>query len=821
MPERVRTLFDEEGSTLSPAKGNASPKPISNAQSVTTNRKRKRANNFTDSPPQPAAQTIADQSSQFEAKISPKPTTTKSQSSNARTPTRSTTQPSPKASPSLRAKAEALLATRKTLPIWAHQHAIRRALRQRAVLLVVGETGSGKSTQVPQFLLSERFAQGDGSGAGNVVAVTQPRRVAAVNLARRVADEMGSTLGAASPASRVGYSVRFDLNMPRGGRNCRVKFLTEGMLLNEMLGDPWLRKYAVVVVDEVHERSVNVDLILGFLRNIVTSDLSGREGRPLKVVIMSATADVEALQQFFEDGFKEKENGQHQDGSEASWSGISSDGDDTGSSTDKKNPAHSIEVNGDSTSNNVEEGQHTSIIRIEGRQHPVSIRYLPSPTSDYLEKALLTIFDIHYRTPLPGDILVFLTGQDTIESLERLVHEHAALLPPEMPRILVLPLFAALPHPAQQRVFQPAPTPRTRKVILATNIAETSVTVPGVRHVVDGGKAKQRRFRAALGLESLLEGPVSAASATQRAGRAGRDAPGECWRLYTRAAFDAMAPRAVPEMRRCDVADALLALKARGVHDVLAFPLLDRPPRVALEKALVLLLRLGALGEDGSVTGVGRRMAAMPLGPGLARCLIESEERGVVAEVVDVIAALSVENVFVSVATEEEREEVAEKRRELLRREGDHLTLLAAVRAYAAEKTDRKVWSERYGVRHRAMQNVMNVCKQLRATMGVTEQVDEARDSGNNIEAKNEAILQCLLKGFAMNTARLVPDGSYKTFVGNQTVAIHPSSVLFGKKVEAIVFSEYVYTNKSYARNVSAVRLRWIEEALVGSDGNS
>ena len=817
MPERVRTLFDDKGNTLSPTKSHVSPNPISNAQSVTTNRKRKRTDNSIDSQPQPPAQTIPDQPSHFEAKISPKTTVTKLHGSNARTPpNRPTAQPSQKPSPSLRTKAEALLATRKTLPIWPHQGAIRRALRQRPVLLVVGETGSGKSTQVPQFLLAESYTQGDGSGAGNMVAVTQPRRVAAVSLARRVADEMGSTLGAASPASRVGYSVRFDLNMPRGGRNCRVKFLTEGMMLNEMLGDPWLRKYAVVVVDEVHERSVNVDLILGFLRNIITSDLSGRDGRPLKVVVMSATADVEALQRFFEDGFKEKENGQHQDESEASWSGISSNGDDAESSTEKKSPVLSTEVNGNSMSNNVEEGKHTSIIRIEGRQHPVSIHYLPSPTSDYLEKALLTIFDIHYRTPLPGDILVFLTGQDTIESLERLVREYAALLPPEAPRLLVLPLFAALPQAAQTRVFQPAPTPRTRKVILATNIAETSVTVPGVRHVVDSGKAKERRFRAALGLDSLLERAVSAASAVQRAGRAGRDAPGSCWRLYTRAAFEAMAPRAVPEVLRCDVTDALLALKARGVDDVLAFPLLDRPPRQALEKALVLLLRLGALGEDGRVTDVGRRMAGMPLSPSLARCLIESEKMGVVGEVVDVIAALSVENVFVMVATEDEREEVGEKRRELLRREGDHLTLLAAVRAYAAEKTDRKAWSERYGVRHRAMQNVMNVCKQLRATMGVTEQTDEALDSGNNIEAKNETILQCLLKGFAMNTARLVPDGSYKTFVGNQTVAIHPSSVLFGKKVEAIVFSEYVYTNKSYARNVSAVRLRWIEEALVG-----
>lgn len=659
-----------------------------------------------------------------------------------------------------------------------------------------------------------------------MIAITQPRRVAAINLARRVAEEMGSTLGSASPGSKVGYSVRFDLCMPREGESgegsgCRIKFLTEGMLLNEMLSDPVLRRYGVVVVDEVHERSVNVDLILGFLRNLIRSGFEGRAGKPLRVVIMSATADVEGLRRFLEEGNDQvQEMSVNGDGdeSEVSWEGF---GDDEDENTPPRNSKAKLLQNEDDVEKAIRaEEKYTTTIHIQGRQHAVKIHHLPTPTSDYLEKALLTIFDIHYRSPLPGDILVFLTGQDTVESLERLVNEYASVLPPEVPRILCLPLFAALPPNLQQRVFLPTPIKRTRKVILSTNIAETSVTVPGIRHVVDTGKHKLKQYRSTLGLESLLTKTISKSSAIQRTGRAGREAPGECWRLYTEASYKEMEERTNPEILRCDLADAVLGMKARGIEDVLTFPLLERPPRQSLEKALLQLYQLGALNEDGKISEMGKRMAAMPLTPALGRCLLEAEKMECVSEVVDIVAALSVENVFLTVSTEEKKEEVEERRRELLRREGDHLTLLAAVRGYAAERTDRKAWSEKYGIRHRAMQNVMNVRKQLRATMGLKSSVnqDEQATNGASLEARNEAILQCVLKGFAMNTARLVPDGSYRTFVGNQTVAIHPGSVLFGNKVEAIVFSEFVYTNKSHARCVSAVRLRWIEEALIGRE---
>lgn len=384
-------------------------------------------------------------------------------------------------------------------------------------------------------------------------------------------------------------------------------------------------------------------------------------------------------------------------------------------------------------------------------------------------------------------------------------------------QLLVLPLFAALPQHAQQRIFEPTPF-RTRKVILATNIAETSVTVPGVRYVVDCGKSKVKQFRTRLGLESLLAKPISKSAAIQRQGRAGREAAGQCYRLYTANGFKEMDERTTPEILRCDLSQAILTMKARGVNNVLGFPYLDKPPRAALEKALLQLLHLQALTEDGNVTDAGLKIAKFPLTPTLGRVLVEAAkpERDCLLNVIDIVSALSVENVFLNLVTEERKEEAEEARRELYRRQGDHLTLLATVQRYAEEQTDRKSWCQRHFVSHRAMQNVMNVRKQLQQQckqLKLLEAGDEQSSSAPS-EARGEAILQCMLRGFISNTARMMPDGSYKTFFSNQTVAIHPSSVLFGRKLEAIVFNEFVFTDKAWARGVSAVQLDWISQVV-------
>ena len=697
---------------------------------------------------------------------------------------------------SLQNKKIKLLESRKKLPIWSRKQDIQDALKVNDVLVLSGETGSGKSTQLPQFLLESKWCS-------KCIAVTQPRRVAAISLARRVAEEMGTPLGSSSPSSKVGYSVRFDEST---SPSTRIKYLTEGMLLQEMLRDSAMSQYSCVVVDEVHERSVNVDLLLGFLKQLVQG-VNERRKTPLKVVVMSATADVDSISRFFQEPLPANhleaaasvaDGKADAAGSEASWDGLSD--------TEIAKPPKAHE-------------QKVSSCHVEGRQYPVKLSYLDKPTEDVIQAALERIFQIHCKEPMPGDILVFLTGQETIQSLQKLVEEYAGNLTEDYPKLLVLPLFAALPQNAQQRIFRPAP-PNTRKVILSTNIAETSVTVAGVRFVVDTGKAKIKQFRNRLALDSLLVKSISRSSADQRKGRAGREAPGQCYRLYTQTGYDKLERDAQPEILRCDLSQAVLTMKARGVNDALGFPFLTPPPREAMEKALLQLLQLSALNEDGTISPTGRKIARLPLTPALGRVIIEAASAGsaCLSEVIDVVACLSVENVFLNTETEEVREQAAEARAQLFRRSGDHLTLLAAVQAYASERTDRKVWAERHLISHRAMQSVMDVRKQLRAQClqanllpkGASFESDDGVKSVD--EEQTEKILKSFLRGFGNNVARLCPDGSYKTFVGNQTVAIHPSSVLFGRKVEAILYNEFVFTNKAYARGVSTIQLCWLEE---------
>ena len=311
----------------------------------------------------------------------------------------------------LKAQRDSLLKFRRSLPIWPYASEICASLRgSKDVVILVGETGSGKSTQVPQFLLQERWCTGR-------VAVTQPRRVAAVSLARRVAQEMGSPLGSASPASRVGYSVRFDASVSPG---TRIKFLTEGMLLQEMLRDPLLQAYSVVIVDEVHERSVNVDLLLGFLRNLVVNAEKARKGKRLKVVVMSATADVDALMDFFRVGFADNDGPKNSELKQQL---------DDGRVDDRNGPSK-IETSGKDT-----DLERISACHISGRLFPVKVIYLQEPTQNFVEAALKCIFQIHYKEPLPGDILVFLTGQETVESLERRVTEYAKTMDTNVPKV--------------------------------------------------------------------------------------------------------------------------------------------------------------------------------------------------------------------------------------------------------------------------------------------------------------------------------------------------------------------------------------------------
>ncbi|KAL0938900.1 helicase associated domain-containing protein [Colletotrichum truncatum] len=681
----------------------------------------------------------------------------------------------------------ALLKIRQKLPMWAHREDIQARMRQKDVLLLVGETGSGKSTQVPQFLVREPWCrrqmvtvEGREVSVGGMIAVTQPRRVAATTLAHRVSREAGTPLGE-SREGMVGYSVRFDHQVPKG---TKIKFLTEGMLLQELLRDPSLKQYSAVVVDEIHERSVDVDLVSGFLKQILMSDRKGRGGIPLKIVVMSATADVERIHGFF--------------------------------STDK------AETSGGDMDVDSDKSSSVEILKIQGRQYPVKTVHTPKPVPDIQEALLKTIFKIHTEEPLPGDILAFLTGQEEIESTQALIEEYAATLASNVPKVKVLPLFGQLSMEGQHAAFQPIKGGFTRKIVLATNIAETSVTVPGVRYVVDGGKAKVKQFRARLGMESLLAKPISKSSAIQRTGRAGREGPGKCFRLYTEGTFGTLQETDLPEILRIDVLGAVLTMKARGIDDVLGFPLMDTPDIDAIERALISLHGLGALADDGTITEAGRKMAGFPISAPLGAVLLASAkpEFDCVLEAIDVIACItSGDDIFHQLQSEEQREEIEELRKELYRREGDIMTYLTTMQQYAAENADRIEWCKKRKVNIRNMRTALNIRKQLRSLCLKEGLLSEAPPPDPQPFSplppeQAEALLKCFLRGFVSKTAVLAPDASYVTSQGKHVVAIHPSSVLHGQKKEAIMFLEHVFTQKNYAKKVSVIQANWIVEAL-------
>ncbi|KAJ7163228.1 ATP-dependent RNA helicase Prh1 [Mycena filopes] len=670
--------------------------------------------------------------------------------------------------PSSNAGQDSIQEHRRQLPIWRGKDALIQEIRANEVTVLLGETGSGKTTQVPQYLLEAGFADG-----GGMIGITQPRKVAAISLAARVAVEQGTPLGA-----RVGYAVRFD---ERCGKETRVKYMTDGMLTRELLGDPLLSRYAVVVVDEAHERTLRTDLLLANLKRILRErngggDVKGQglvngKGKerekarnPLKVVIMSATLDAEKFSQFF---------------------------------------------------------SNAKILYVKGRQHPVTIYHAAQGQNDYLESALRTFYQIHVDQP-PGDVLIFLPGQEDIEALDKSIQLYARQVPPGHAAVQVLPMYAALSGAQQQRIFAPGARD-TRRCILATNIAETSITIPGVRYVVDTGKAKEKRYLAGTsggGFDTLLTRDITKSSAMQRTGRAGREGPGFCYRLYTEDAFLGMAPSAEPEILRCSLSQAMLQLLCLG-QDIQELDLMDMPDVDAISSALRTLYLLGALDSQRELTDLGRAMAALPLEPALARAVLASKELACTAEVLDVVAVLAASGALFLDVTDK-RAEIAEARRKFVHRAGDHLTILNTVRAYRAvggggdgenslnaneeEKEDkvgrtaRQEWARAHYVNLRTLREATSIRDQLRLSC-TRARIDWRASCGE----QEDPVLLSLAHGMAQNTALITADGTYKQVLGQAVIKIHPSSSMAEKKVPAIIYDELVYTNQIYARGVSSI----------------
>uniref|UniRef100_A0A8C7R4Q5 RNA helicase n=1 Tax=Oncorhynchus mykiss TaxID=8022 RepID=A0A8C7R4Q5_ONCMY len=416
---------------------------------------------------------------------------------------------------------------RRSLPVFPYREDLLLAIQQHQILVIEGETGSGKTTQIPQFLMESGYNDG-----GMKIGCTQPRRVAAMSVAARVAQEVGVKLG-----NEVGYSIRFE---DCTSERTVLKYMTDGMLLREFLTEPDLASYSVVIIDEAHERTLHTDILFGLIKDIA------RFRPDLKVLVASATLDTERFSCFFDDA---------------------------------------------------------PVFRIPGRRFPVDIFYTKAPEADYLEACVVSVLQIHVTQP-PGDCLVFLTGQEEIETCCELLQERCRRLGSKISELLVLPIYANLPSDMQAKIFSPTP-PGSRKVVVATNIAETSLTIDGIIYVIDPGFCKQKSYNARTGMESLIVTPCSRASANQRAGRAGRVAAGKCFRLYTAWAFKhEMEESTVPEIQRTNLGNVVLLLKSLGINDLIHFDFMDPPPHETLVLALEQLYALGALNHLGELTKV-------------------------------------------------------------------------------------------------------------------------------------------------------------------------------------------------------------------------
>ncbi|XP_047563598.1 ATP-dependent RNA helicase DHX33 isoform X2 [Lutra lutra] len=520
------------------------------------------------------------------------------------------------------------------------------------------------------------------------------------------------------------------------------------MLLREAISDSLLRQYSCVVLDEAHERTVHTDVLFGVVK---TAQKRRKElGKlPLKVVVMSATMDVDLFSQYF-DG--------------------------------------------------------APVLYLEGRQHPIQVLYAKQPQQDYLHAALVSVFQIHQEAPPSQDILVFLTGQEEIEAMSKTCRDIAKHLPDGCPPVLVLPLYASLPYTQQLRVFQAAPK-GCRKVILSTNIAETSITITGIKHVVDTGMVKAKTYNPDSGLEVLAVQRVSKAQAWQRTGRAGREGSGVCYRLYTEDEFEKLEKMTVPEIQRCNLASVLLQLLAMKVPDVLTFDFMSKPSPDHVQAAVAQLDLLGALEQkDGqlTLTPVGRKMAAFPLDPKFAKTLLLSPKFHCTEEILTVISLLSVDSVLYDPPSR--RDEVQAVRRKFMSSEGDHITLLNIYRAFK-NLGGSKDWCRENFVNSKNMALVAEVRAQLRdICLKMSMPMVSSRGDG-------ESVRRCLAHSLFMSTAELQPDGTYVTTDSRQPVAIHPSSVLFHCRPACVVYTELLHTSRCYMRDVCVVDADWLHEA--------
>jgi pre-mRNA-splicing factor ATP-dependent RNA helicase DHX38/PRP16 len=599
------------------------------------------------------------------------------------------------------------------------------------VIVVVGETGSGKTTQLTQYLHE------DGYTINGIVGCTQPRRVAAMSVAKRVSEEMETELG-----DKIGYAIRFE---DVTGPNTVIKYMTDGVLLRETLKDSDLDKYRVVVMDEAHERSLNTDVLFGILKKVVA------RRRDFKLIVTSATLNAQKFSNFF------------------------------GS---------------------------VPIFNIPGRTFPVNILYSKTPCEDYVEAAVKQAMTIHITSP-PGDILIFMTGQDEIEaacfSLKERMEQLVSSSSREITNLLILPIYSQLPADLQAKIFQ-KPEDGARKCIVATNIAETSLTVDGIYYVIDTGYGKMKVFNPRMGMDALQVFPISRAASDQRAGRAGRTGPGTCYRLYTESAYlNEMLPSPVPEIQRTNLGNVVLLLKSLKIDNLLDFDFMDPPPQENILNSMYQLWVLGALNNVGGLTDLGWKMVEFPLDPPLAKMLLMGERLDCIDEVLTIVSMLSVPSVFFR--PKERAEESDAAREKFFVPESDHLTLLNVYQQWK-EHDYRGDWCNDHYLQVKGLRKAREVRSQL---LDILKQLKiELRSCGPDWDIVRKAICSA----YFHNSARLKGVGEYVNCRTGMPCHLHPSSALYGLGYtpDYVVYHELILTTKEYMQCATSVEPHWLAE---------
>ncbi|RAL42057.1 hypothetical protein DM860_011840 [Cuscuta australis] len=627
------------------------------------------------------------------------------------------------------------LQKRKTLPVWHHKDAFLKALKDNQTLILVGDSGIGKSTQIPQFVLDAIVVESPDKRRKYMIGCTQPQRVAAMSVSRRVAEEMDVTFG-----EEVGYSIHFE---DRSSARTVLKYLTDGMLLREAMIDPLLGRYKAIILDEAHERTLATDVLFGLLKEVL------RNRPDLKLVVMSATLEAEKFLGYF---------------------------------------------------------YGAPLMKVPGRLHPVEIIYNQEPERDYLEAAIRTVVQIHTCEP-PGDILVFLTGADEIEDACRKITKEVNDLGDKVGPIKVVPLYSTLPPAMQQRIFETAPLPLVaggppgRKVVVSTNIAETSLAIDGIVYVIDPGFAMQKVYDPRVSVESLLLSPISKESAHQRSGCAGRTQHGKCYRLYTEKCFhNVLQPQTSPEIFRSNLSTTVLTLKKLGIDNLVRFDFLDPPAPETLMRAMEVLNCLGALDDLGNLTKLGDIMSEFPLDPQMAKTLVVSPQFSCSNEILSLCAMLSAPNC--SIQPKEGQKTADEAKGRFSHIDGYHITLLNVYNAYKQNNGD-LLWCYENFINHRILKFADNVRQQLarimeRFNLKLCSTDINSRDYYINIR-------KAMLAGYFMQVSHLERTGHYLTVKDNQEVHLHPSNCL-DQMSEWVLYNKCMLTSKISIRTVTDIR---------------